>query len=252
MSDDSLSSKSMLSATKSRASFSSHGNAKGAAGFRDLSKCIEDCDFIEKSGDSLTISSPDNGFDDINIGCSWDNISHKVKADGENIITRLFKRTRIINKGIDLDLGCLYELFDGSRGALQAFGKRHGNYEDSPYIFLSEDEKKGDKEGNDEYLRINGQKWNEIKRILVYAYIYDGVQDWASVSPKIQLVVKNENPMVVTLDTYRDDLDICAIASIENIRNGIKLTNHTEYFHGHAEMDRAFGFGLDWDDGFKQ
>ena len=57
--------------------------------------------------------------------------------------------------------------------------------------------------------------------------------------------------MIVTPSTHHSELEICAIAEIENIRNGMKLTNHSEYFPGHAEMDRAFGYGLEWDDGEK-
>ena len=57
--------------------------------------------------------------------------------------------------------------------------------------------------------------------------------------------------MVVVPDVHKDELAVCAITMIENVRNGIKLTNHTEYFPGHAEMDRAFGFGLEWDEGKK-
>jgi tellurite resistance protein TerA len=57
--------------------------------------------------------------------------------------------------------------------------------------------------------------------------------------------------MVVTIGSHHKNLGICAIAGLENVRNGIKLTNHTEYFPGHAEMDRAFGYGLEWDNGTK-
>ena len=57
--------------------------------------------------------------------------------------------------------------------------------------------------------------------------------------------------MIVTPDAHMDELAVCAIAMMENVRGGIRLTNHTEYFPGHNEMDRAFGFGLQWADGQK-
>lgn len=49
----------------------------------------------------------------------------------------------------------------------------------------------------------------------------------------------------------RSELNVCVIAGLENVRNGIKLSHYTEYYPGHAEMDRAFGYGLQWDDGEK-
>jgi tellurite resistance protein TerA len=57
--------------------------------------------------------------------------------------------------------------------------------------------------------------------------------------------------MIVTLQTFRSELSLCALAELENVRGGMKLKSHTEYYPGHAEMDRAFGYGLHWSDGAK-
>jgi len=38
---------------------------------------------------------------------------------------------------------------------------------------------------------------------------------------------------------------------IENLDGGVRLTNHSEYFSSQPAMDRAFGFGLAWEDGQK-
>lgn len=100
-------------------------------------------------------------------------------------------------------------------------------------------------------MTINGKEWPKIKRALIYVYIYSGADDFFEVKPQIQVRIPGHKSLLVTLGARHVDTDICAIASLENIRNGIKLVNHTEYFHGHAEMDRAFGFGLEWDDGQK-
>ena len=85
----------------------------------------------------------------------------------------------------------------------------------------------------------------------MYVYIYNGIPNWAIIRPQIQVSIAGEHPMVVVPDVHKDELAVCAITMIENVRNGIKLTNHTEYFPGHAEMDRAFGYGLEWDVGTK-
>ena len=140
---------------------------------------------------------------------------------------------------------------DGTRGVLQAFGDKYGNFAGYPYLALSGDEKTGNAEGFDEYLAVNAKHWAKIKRILVYAYIYEGAARWSDITPQIIVDVPGENDLVARLGAHNDALDLCAIAELENVRGGIKLTNRSEYFPGHEEMDRAFGFGLEWSEGSK-
>ena len=47
------------------------------------------------------------------------------------------------NQGIDLDLGCLYELKNGQKGAVQALGNSFGNLNQAPYISLDGDDRTG-------------------------------------------------------------------------------------------------------------
>lgn len=236
---------SMAEATRSRASFSGHGSALGAAGKREVSFDPDNCEFLREPGQSVAISPGQKPFESILIGVEWDNI--RVQQSG--FFGKILKKASKV--GVDLDIGCLYELKDGRRGAVQAFGKKFGNYEKSPYIALSGDERTGDAPGHDEYILVNGAHWDKVSRILVYVYIYDGVPNWAQINPKIILDVPGEDDLVVTLGAYNDALSLCAVGGLENVRGGIKLTNYTEYFPGHAEMDRAFGFGLEWGDGKK-
>ena len=138
-----------------------------------------------------------------------------------------------------------------TRGSIQAFGEKFGDLEKAPFIKLSGDERTGDADGHDEYLLVNGARWNDIKRLLVYIYIYEGAPRWSMIKPQIVVDVPGENDLYVTLSAHDDALALCAIAELESVRGGIKLTNRTEYFPGHQEMDRAFGFGLEWGDGKK-
>lgn len=243
MSQDS-SHQAMIDATRSRAKFSGHGRAKGAAGYKGDDCATMECDFLDEGGQSLSLDKPKKGFPDIKIGLEWDQIIVEKKVLG------LFKTQ--VKKDVDLDLGCFYELQNGSRGVLQAFGDIRGSYDSPPYIILSRDEREGDEEGDDEHLIVNGQKWDNIKRIILYVYIYEGVPHWGQLKPKIHVRIPDQNPMTVTLQAAKDEFDICVLAGIENVRGGLKLTNYTEYYPGQAEMDRAFGFGLEWEDGEKK
>src|ERR1700749_3973585 len=51
------------------------------------------------------------------------------------------------NRGVDLDLGCLYQFTDGQRGVIQAVGRRSGDYARAPYIRLDRDDRIGSSTG---------------------------------------------------------------------------------------------------------
>lgn len=244
-SSEGLSSRSLIAATKSRAEFSGVGSAKGAKGTDVEYVMRSDCDMLVKSGEDISINAPKGGFEDIRIGAIWDNI--KVQRDG--VMGSWFGMKRKMN--IDLDLGCLYELNDGTRGAIQAFGDFYGQHDAAPYIHLLGDERTGDTHDYDETIVINGQKWGEIKRLLFYVYIYDGAETWAEVSPEIHVIIPGRAPLIVTLGAKQEELDLCLVAKMDRVRSGMRITNFTRYYPGHSEMDRANGWGLNWGNGQK-
>jgi len=238
----------LIEATRSRAKFSGHGSAKGAAGYRTEDDG-EDGSFLSVTGDTAIVNPHEHGYGDIRIGAAWDNISPKQSV---GLLQRLLKKAPPSPQGVDLDLGVLYELKNGARGAVQAFGELFGDFEAQPYMALSGDERTGDAEGDDEFIMVNGAKWPEIKRLLVYVYIYGGAPDWAAIRPQVHVDVPGEQSLIIVPSVGKSELPVCAVAGLENIRNGIRLTNYNEYFRSHPSMDRAFGFGLQWDDGAKE
>ena len=80
-------------------------------------------------------------------------------------------------QGIDLDLGCLFELKDGRKGVVQALGNAFGSLNQPPYIALDGDDRTG-AVTTGENLRIDGNQIALFKRILVYTFIYEGVANW--------------------------------------------------------------------------
>lgn len=244
---------SIQDATRSRADFSGHHGAKGAAGHHDDldASANKDAILVSTAGEDVFVDPQDGGYEDIKVSLSWDNL---LVAQGQGFWDKLFRRAKkgIAHKGVDIDLGCLYELHDGSRDCLQAFGDLYGNLNKPPWVRLSGDERTGDTEGVDEYMLINGQKWPEIKRILFYIYIYEGATDWQTIKPEIFIDIPGDEDLRMTPHARQSDLSLCAVGELENIRGGMKLTNHSEYFPGHAEMDRAFGYGINWEEGTKE
>ncbi|HPF78583.1 MAG TPA: TerD family protein [Alphaproteobacteria bacterium] len=254
MTGDQSSRSSILEATRSRAKFSEHGKSKGAAGFVSPYDDSQPADFLSRPGQTAIVNPSKEGIKNFEIGVAWDMVSVKQTTKKAGFMERFFGKgqnqpTR--HKGVDLDIGCLYELKNGKRGVIQAFGDMYGALDEEPYIHLSGDERTGEAEGEDEVITVNGHRWDEFKRIIIYIYIYKGASNWETVKPQIQVRVPEERPMIVSLNARREELALCAVAGLENVRGGIRMTNYMEYFPGHAEMDRAFGFGLEWDDGKK-
>lgn len=246
MSRDRLSSDSIQSASESKVDYSGHGDAAGAAGARPDQDVRPD-EFLSRRGQSKLVAPPDTGFVDLTMGLAWNNV---VMHQAEGLLNRLTKKvTRV---GVDLDLGCLYEMKDGAKGAIQAFGEMFGEYDRPPYIHHSGDERTGEAEGDDEVITINGQKWPDLKRVLVYAYIYQGPNCWSEIEPDLTIRMRADEPDThIKIDARLKDMNLCALAMMENNKNGVRITNLSEYFPAHPAMDRAFGFGLKWADGEK-
>ncbi len=238
--------KSIINADQDQAVRSRYGGM-GAAGYVSQYDENQSSTFLSRAGEVAVVNPPAGGLPNFEIGVAWDNIPVVQES---NPFKRFFKK-KIASIGVDLDLGCLYQLKNGARGGMQAFGAQHGALETEPYIFLSGDERRGDRAGPDETILVNGAHWEDIEQILIYVYIYEGARNWASVKPQIQVRVPGEQPMIVTLNAKKQSMAVCAVAGIENIRGGIKLSSYLEYFPGHAEMDRAFGYGLEWESGAK-
>ncbi len=241
-----------MEATRSREKFSIHAKSKGASGFISPYDETQEAEFLSRPGETAIVNPGKDGIENFEIGVAWDNVT-PVEQKKAGFLSKLLGKVEVTSSdtGVDLDVGCLYELNNGQRGVIQAFGDMYGSLNEEPFIHLSGDERTGDAEGEDELITVNGAHWPDFKRIVIYIYIYGGADNWDTVKPQIQVRVPGEAPMVVTLKARREELVLCAVAGLENVRGGIKMTNYLEYFPGHASMDRAFGFGLQWEDGRK-
>lgn len=155
------------------------------------------------------------------------------------------------NKGIDLDLGCLYELKDGSRGCIQALGNSFGSLNQKPYISLDGDDRTG-LSTNGENLRINGDKISDIKRILVYTFIYEGVANWKHADATVTIKYPGSEDIIVKMDSYNSDKKMCALIMLENQNDEtFSVEKLVQFYPGHEAVDRAYGWGMRWVAGHK-
>ena len=157
----------------------------------------------------------------------------------------------IFSGGIDLDLECLYELTDGSKGCIQALGKKFGSLTSAPYIQLDGDDRSG-ASANGENIHINGDKLPYIKRMLIFTSIYEGVANWATAKGVVTIKCPNNPDLIVRMDEYNSRCKVCAIALLENKENqGFTVEKLVQYFDSKPKMDNAHHWGLTWGYGRK-
>ena len=155
------------------------------------------------------------------------------------------------SNAIDLDLGCLYELTDGTKGAVQALGDAFGTLNSAPYIALDGDDRSGANAAG-ENLRVNGAHVRDIKRILVYTFIYEGAANWQETKGIVTLKYPGGEDIVVHMDEYGSDKGMCAIAMLENYAGEtFSVEKLVRFFSGHEEMDHAYNWGMRWVAGHK-
>lgn len=230
---------SLIEADKERGRFSDEDNAHGAAGVA--------AELSDLQKEPMILTSSRSCFDKIHIGLSWDRLALEKPSGLKGLVAAIVPQPKA---NVDLDLGCLYEMEDGTKGCLQAFGNLYGQYDEPPFIRHSGDEQTGKSDGNDEWLDINGAQWSQIKRVLVYAYIYKGAVNWNVLRSECHVATENRK-ITLSMEETSSNLPICALLTLENEHGQIKLTRRLEYFAGHPEMDRAYGYGMQWEEGAK-
>lgn len=185
--------------------------------------------------------SASSGLGKILVNLNWNS-----KAEKKGLMA-LFAS----NSAIDLDLGCLFELKDGRKGAVQALGNAFGNLEQAPYIMLDGDDRTGSAVGG-ENLRINGDMIGQIQRVLVYTFIYEGVANWQQADGTVTIQYPGAEDLVIHMDTYNSKQRMCALAMFTNVNDEtFSVEKLIEFYPSHKEMDEAHKWGMQWRAGRK-
>ena len=152
---------------------------------------------------------------------------------------------------IDLDLACLYELTDGRKGVVQALGNTFGAFDRPPYVMLDQDDRSGAATGG-ENLFVNLAHIRDIRRLLVFTFIYEGVASFDQADGVVTLTPQAGAPIEVRLDEQAGGARMCAIALLDNPSgNDFTVYREVRYVNGHRELDAAYGWGLQWTPGRK-
>ena len=144
---------------------------------------------------------------------------------------------------------------DGSPGGVQALGESWGAFDRPPYIHLAGDDRSG-AVSDGENIYINGDRFDEIGRVLIFSFIYEGVPNWAATDGVVLIEVPNQPPVEVRLD-HGGNQPMCAIAMIENQGGKLQVTKLVDYvsgegkISGHEVIGNKYGFKLRWRAGSK-
>lgn len=194
-----------------------------------------------KKGNKINLSKDNKSIGEVSINLNWSQGQAKKQS---------FFKSLLSVGNVDLDLGCLFELKDGTIGCVQALGNAFGALNRPPYIALDGDDRTGSNLKG-ETLRFNASKISEVKRILVYTYIYQGVANWASIDGVVTIKQNSGDDIIIKMDEYSNKKLMCALAMISNENDNCIVEKIVEYYSGHQDLDRAYNWGLQWHRGRK-
>lgn len=191
---------------------------------------------LEKSGDSHKINLAKNSPElFVHVNLNWD-----AKASGSSFFGRKVEKP-------DLDLGCMYETAIGEIGVIQPVGNNFGSKTTTPYIFLDKDDRSGAaSDGENMYI----YKPSILKRVMFFAFIYEGASDFRSVSGRMFFKIGNGEEVALELNNPSNSR-FCAAALITCNNQQISISKEEKYFPGHPQADAFYGFGFNWRAGSK-
>ncbi|MEV7793545.1 TerD family protein [Streptomyces sp. NPDC087512] len=169
---------------------------------------------------------------------------------------RKLGRPVAMHDDLDLDLCCLYELGDGSKGVVQALGNAFGALHRPPYIHLDGDDRTG-AVASGENLTINLDHQRDFRRILVFVTIYEGARSFADLHATVTLQPQFGAPIDFSLDECTVPSTVCALALITNTGNDLVVQREARYLvpergvSPQRTVDHAYGWGMNWTPGRK-
>jgi tellurite resistance protein TerA len=148
----------------------------------------------------------------------------------------------------DLDLGCMFELVTGEKSVIQPLGGYYGDARNKPWIWLDKDDRSGqDVDGENLFV----YRPDQVRRILLFALIYDGAPDFKSVGATLTITDAHGGVTVVHLDNPDANRTFCAICTVTNSGSTLEIRKEEQYFRGAHEADGYFQFGFQWKAGQK-
>ena len=210
---------------------------------------------LEKQGDSHSIDLTKHGdsiLKEITINLNWS------QGNKKGFFSSFFSN----NAEVDLDLGCFYELHNGQKNVIDGlqFSKGRGGskdkltlqgrYTDTPWVWHTGDDR-GQNTGSGENILINPKGIQDLKRIVVYCFIYDGVAKWEETNAVVVVKVPGNPDIEVEMGRQFSHQKFSAIAEISFTSTSIKVKKLTTFHNSHGDCDKNYKWGMKWTSGSK-
>lgn len=200
---------------------------------------------LEKTGEKCNLHVKKDEKGEIRLQLNWNHdvgFFRRVFGEGE----------------IDLDLGCFYELKNGrktlidglqfSRGVVMPRDEvsRQGCYTAPPYIWHMGDDK-GNTGEKGETILVNPAGLSEIRRIIIYTFIYEGATKWGETQAVATLSFPGCEPIEIAIGNSLNKQRFCALAQIDINDDGtVDVTRLVTFHDGHSDCDSAYGWGFNY------
>lgn len=202
---------------------------------------------LTKRGEQVSLTKG-GGSGPVRINLNWDQQAGKPAGGGGRF--RKMLNNAAGGGGIDLDLGCLFELTDGRKGVVQALGNAFGSLDGPPWIKLDKDDRSGEATDG-ENLFISDAHSADIARVAVFAFIYEGVAKWSQAAAVVTIHPPGGDPIRIELDGAEDGKGMCSICTVEGGGGGYVVQREVQYVGGHRDLDALYGWNMNWTRGSK-
>ncbi|WP_086606348.1 TerD family protein [Erythrobacter donghaensis] len=193
---------------------------------------------LDKGNSSVSLKKQGSSFGEIVLNLNWTARTQKKGFFGGT-------------QQLDLDLGVIFELADGmGAGCIQALGRSFGSYHQPPFIELSGDDRTGAVAAG-ETIRVNGQYFDYIRRIGVFALIYEGAPNWAETDGVVRLNIPGQPEIEVRMDEVNSRERLCGIAVIDNVGGELKMSRLMRFYQSQKPFSEDIGVYLQWTRGSK-
>ncbi|MCF2530701.1 TerD family protein [Yinghuangia soli] len=137
-------------------------------------------------------------------------------------------RQAVSTRSAELDLQCLWELRDGTKGIVHPAGRLYGALDAPPYVRLGRDDRSGGR-GVGESLTIGLDHAAEIKRLLLFVSIHQGADSFAGLDTVATLYPQSGPAIEMQLDACTVPARGAALLLIENTGSELVVRREARY-----------------------
>ena len=211
---------------------------------------------LASKGDSFAIKPKvvaGKGGDELVINLNWNQEPEKPKG----FFASLFSG----DDEIDLDLGVFVEMNIANPDTNEPFKfcvqplnqglLQTGRFHEFPWVHHLGDDRTGAVAAG-EFVKVNLNERQNLRRIMVFTYIYEGAANWAQTDGVVSVKAPGCPELLVELGKASTQQTFCAICWIDFLADGsVKVTKCATFHDDHVDCDRTYGWGLKWVAGSK-